>query len=166
MIDYLPLVLTGLGLAASMFYYARALYNANQTRKAQFILQITAWRQNPDGWKINHELSEMQWTDYEDFNKKYDAANNPEHAFRRNSFLYTLDTWGHLMKTANLDREMVYDIFGRGVVAIWDKFCPIFMEMRVSYFGNDDSYMKGFEYLYNEMMAVRKRRGITGKFHF
>jgi hypothetical protein len=165
-LEIIALVLTGLSITASIIYYANILNNSNKTREAQFIQQITAWRQNPEGWKINEMLYEMEWSDYQDFINKYDGSNNPEHAAKRNSFLYTLDTWGHLMKTADLNREIVYDMMGRGIVSLWEKFKPIIYEMRINYFGDDDSYMKGFEYLYNEMMKVREKRGITGRMIF
>ena len=39
-IDVFAFVLTGLGLAASILYYANMLANANKTRKAQLFLNI------------------------------------------------------------------------------------------------------------------------------
>jgi hypothetical protein len=159
----LSILFAGLSIAASIIYYANILTNANKTRKAQFIHQITAWRQDPERWKINYELLTMQWDDYDDFVRKYSPSNDLDHASRRNSFLYALDTWGHLVKEAKLDRELVYDVFGRGVISIWEKHSPIIREYRTRLFNNDDSYMSGFENLYNEMVIVRERKGIIGK---
>ena len=42
MIEYLPLVLTGLGLTASIAYYANILNNANKTRELQLKAQEQA----------------------------------------------------------------------------------------------------------------------------
>jgi len=42
MIEYLPLVLTGLGLTASIIYYANILSNANKTRELQLHAQEQA----------------------------------------------------------------------------------------------------------------------------
>ena len=37
MIEYLPLVLTGLGIMASIFYYSMTLRNQNKTRKSEIL---------------------------------------------------------------------------------------------------------------------------------
>jgi hypothetical protein len=42
MIDYLPLILTGIGIIASILYYASVLRNANTTRQAQLYMGARA----------------------------------------------------------------------------------------------------------------------------
>ena len=40
MFEYLPLVLTGLGLTASIVYYANVLANANKNRELQIFMDV------------------------------------------------------------------------------------------------------------------------------
>ena len=39
-IEYLPIVLTGIGIIVSILYYAMVLRNQNTTRQAQLLMQI------------------------------------------------------------------------------------------------------------------------------
>ena len=62
-VEFLAIVLTGLGLTVSILYYTSVLQNAIKTRE----LQIEGI-----------ELLKMTWTDYDDFENKYGSDNNPE----------------------------------------------------------------------------------------
>jgi len=77
-IEYLALILTGLGIIVSILYYASVLRNANktqqiqlETRQAQFMSQISNELNSVENRMIYFELSAMEWTDWADFENKY-----------------------------------------------------------------------------------------------
>ena len=93
MIEYLPLVLTGLGLTASIIYYAKVLENANktralqlkaqeetlETRKTQLYMSLYAVIQSHDFGTRLYTVLNWEWDNFNDFESKYGLfSNNPE----------------------------------------------------------------------------------------
>jgi hypothetical protein len=127
MIEYLPLVLTGLSIAASITYYARVLENSNKTRQLQ-ILKGT----NLIGSYMN-TLYLAEFTDFDDFVKKYDLFTNI--AFSNDFFQYfnVLEELGVYVKEGLLDVKYVALIGGGAVVGLWEKFSIIHEGYREQY---------------------------------
>jgi len=145
--EFLAIILTGLGLTASIVYYANVLSNANQTRKAQLFLSI-----------YNITLDE------EMNNKWYGAmtANINEYQYKRQD-LHTL--WqkyngiGHLLMQGLLDVESAYHYSEgwRGAL-LWMKWRDIILGSREA--GTNPDYMDGFEYMANKIIEYREEQGL------
>ena len=56
MIDYLPLVLTGIGIMASILYYSLTLRNSNNIRQSQLFMQAHARFQDTEFTKMYNEV--------------------------------------------------------------------------------------------------------------
>jgi hypothetical protein len=76
--EFIALILTGLGLTASIVYYASVLRNSNktqqlalETRRLQIIMDLDQEMKSFETYNRIIELLNMQWTDYEDFERKY-----------------------------------------------------------------------------------------------
>ena len=70
MIEYLPLVLTGIGIMASIIYYANVLRNANKTRETQLFYGIINQMNQPyfiDAWHTYLEADFETFEEYEEF---------------------------------------------------------------------------------------------------
>ena len=90
MIDTIAFVLTGIGLAASIVYYANILNNANrtrelqlksqeqalETRQASIFTQIAYQLYSKEHVTIYFELIDWEWNDYQDFYSKYGHGEN------------------------------------------------------------------------------------------
>ena len=70
MIKYLPLVLTGFGIIASILYYSNVLRNADQTRKTQMFMQLHQSKYQQNGLESIFRLMNLEWEDYDDYMKK------------------------------------------------------------------------------------------------
>ena len=70
MIEYLPLVLTGFGIIASILYYSNVLRNADQTRKTQMFMQLHQSKYQQNGLESIFRLMNLEWEDYDDYMKK------------------------------------------------------------------------------------------------
>ena len=93
MIEYLPLVLTGIGLTASILYYTIILRNANktqkmqlETRQVQMFMTISGTRSSPEFQKLIYRVTFMdEWNDLDDYFRRYGPENNldaySEHAY-------------------------------------------------------------------------------------
>ena len=101
----------------------------------------------------------MDWKDYDDFEKKYGSDNNPEAYTKR------ITSWGHyselgyLIKEGYIDAETLYELNGDGMIWAWMKWGPIIKEIRARY--NEPEMWKYFDYLAEKLMAVRRGRGVA-----
>jgi hypothetical protein len=106
------------------------------------------------------ELLNMQWEDYDDFEKKYGSDDNPGNFATRMSVWYSLNNIGMLMKDGFIDADTAYDQLGELTsIWIWKKFESVIKENRRRY--NVPNNFQYFEFLYNEVMKVRDKRGVT-----
>ena len=165
MVDYstLALVLTGLGLTASILYYAMVLRNTNktqqlalETRQAQLFMQIYYTWSSRENINIRRELRAWTWTDYDDFIKKYGEANNPE----ANTLFQELATWyegiGVLIKRKLIDPAYVDDLMSGDTLWGWETFGSFVRERRVR--DNLPYYYEFWEYLYDEVSAIAHKQ--------
>ena len=83
-LEVVALVLTGLGITASIIYYANILQNANktqkvqlETRQAQLFMQIYNRFQEIEFRQNFNDVLTREWDDYDDYVKKYGRINNP-----------------------------------------------------------------------------------------
>ena len=165
MVDYstLAIVLTGLGLTASILYYAMVLRNTNktqqlalETRQAQLFMQIYYTWSSRENINIRRELRTWTWTDYDDFIKKYGAANNPE-AY---TLFQELATWyegiGVLIKRNLIDPAFVDDLMSGDTLWGWETFGSLVRERRVR--NNIPFYYEFWEYLYDEVSAIAHKQ--------
>jgi hypothetical protein len=128
-----------------------------ETRQAQILMQLFQVQFNKASVLDFIKLLNMEWTDYDDFEKKYGSDNNPENYAMRNSFNNLLDAAGFLAKKGLIDVDNIYEIWSFGTISYWNKFRDVFLKQRVVY--NMPDMVVNMEYLYNEMIRISKLRG-------
>jgi hypothetical protein len=123
MIEYLPLVLTGIGIIVSILYYTNTLRNQNMTRQTQLFMQfnskLDALINNGTWYKINNEWS---WTDYNDFMQKYGPDSNPDKWITFLSVFRLFEQLGVLAKHGSISAELMFDLIASGPVYLFDKY--------------------------------------------
>ena len=129
-----------------------------ETRQTQLLMQIYQNLSSETTLKNWIDILSYEFEDYEDFNKKYGSAYNRESFAKRYSVWRTLDGVGLLLRDGLLDVDRVYDLMDATVIPQWEKYGHIIKEFRNE--GWPDAE-EGFEYLYDEIMKVRKQRGIA-----
>jgi len=125
-----------------------------ETRQSQFMSQISDEINSLENWKIAWELLGMEWTDWEDFEKKYGSSGNPEAAARRFSLFSKLDNVGWLLKNGMLDPEWVHSQFHMNVTMLWLKFEPQIIQMRKAM--RSPTILMGFEHLGRKILEIEK----------
>ena len=153
-------VIPALSVAIALVYYAMTINNQNKTRQAQLFMQLFSNYIKKDVLGIGQELLQMEWTDFEDFSRKYDSSVNLENFEKRYSYWSYFDGIGMLLKKGLVDREMIYYLTG-GYEAYWhwEKFKDVIYETRVRLDHPDLLVM--FEYLADETKKMRLRRQHT-----
>jgi hypothetical protein len=105
------------------------------------------------------ELMNMEWTDYDDFERKYGSDVDPDNYARRMSVWQKYNMLGHLLKKKVVDAEILYISGGTFSIFIWEKFKPILNEHGRRYVGSD-AYT-GIEFLADEMLKLRIKNDPT-----
>jgi len=162
-IEYLPIVLTGLGLTASILYYTMTLRNANktqqnqlETRQVQMFMQIYHSYQSPEYRKASNILNLNKFESIEEFLQIYDPS-NPDN-IETSDALLTIITYyeglGSLVKEGFLDIRWIALLMAGDTRKTWERLDPIIDEVRESF--DYPRFASEMQYLYNELMKYMK----------
>ena len=154
MIEYLPLVLTGLSISASILYYSMVLRNAEKARRKDLVFQrIQAPIQFYDAYMA--VISMTDWDTQVEFWEKYGprSEGNPDSFVKFNYVINHLNSLGIMMKDGLAKPEEIFQLYlPYSVIGIFEKFQPIIMRSRITPSGvvhSPDAYL-GYELLYFE----------------
>jgi len=160
--EFLAIILTGIGLIASILYYTFTLQNANKTRQAQLFSQIYQARYNQDYIQRWWEIMSWDWKDFDDYYSKYGGFDvDPEIAAVSIAQFSYYDGLGLLVKNRMVDVETVFQLMSAPIISLWFKCETVIKGMRVMENGPGMNYMDSFEFLANEMIRMRLEKGIS-----
>jgi len=137
-------------------YYVMNLREQRRNRIITFTQNLMQTFNTVETFKIQGELINMEWKDYDDFEKKYGSENNLDNYGKRMFFFYTFEVMGRLLKEGLVDSETLFGVISFIVMTIWTKFLPTIAENRRRFTGRTG--WEGFEYLYNEMVKTKQQR--------
>ena len=129
---YYMVAATGV-LVAAVFYIAN-LRETTRNRKATFSLALLNNVFGHEGARDYVELLSMQWTDVDDFKRKYDSSVNPENYILREHFWDVCNEIGWQYRTGLVDLDTVWRV-GLGIHLVWFKFKPIIEVYRREEYG-------------------------------
>jgi hypothetical protein len=166
MIDYLPLVLTGLGIIVSILYYTSVLRNANktqqlqlETRQAALFMSLYETYHSLEFVKSRREVIALKWTDFDDFWIKHGSESSSNAWTNWQSQAGFFNGVGVLVKKGLIDISLVDELFSNILHRMWNHMGPIIIEWRNT---REDTYLKthelfhGFDYLYNAHLKYIK----------
>ncbi|MFX1475551.1 MAG: hypothetical protein ACFFCO_08780, partial [Promethearchaeota archaeon] len=107
------------------------------------------------------DLLNMEWKDYDDFERKYGSDNNPDSFAKRYSSWWFYDGIGLLLNKKFVNLDMVYELGGIQAIWQWKKWESIIKEQRKRYKVPDLGIW--FEYLAKELMKKREQMGIVAE---
>ena len=160
--EFLAIILTGLGLTASITYYAMVLRNQNktqlmqiETRRANILMNLhSEWGKN-EYQKASWTVMGLTFKDYDDFINKYGLTTEysevNQEIFKVGWFFNGL---GSLLHKGFASLDLVDELFGYMVIWLWEIMRPIIVESRTRY--NQPESLEWFEYLYNEIQTFRE----------
>jgi hypothetical protein len=123
-----------------------------ETRKLQFVTSITNQLLSEEGQKRFGELLNMEWKDYDDFEKKYGSDYNMDNYAKRMSVWNTYNTLGMLVREKLIEPEVLYSITGTNPLLMWSKFKDLIAEWQKRYGGGDT--LSDFKFLSNEILRI------------
>jgi len=145
-------IMGSLGVFVAAVYYVMNLREQRRNRRISQTNEMQRFFLNYENIKTWFELLNMEWSDYDDFERKYGSDSGLDNAAKRHLFWFNYNTLGNLLKDGYVDRDTIYNSSAMTVIFLWFKFKPIIEENRKRYSGSTG--WKGFEYLANEMMRL------------
>jgi hypothetical protein len=125
-----------------------------ETRRIGLIENITNRITDEEGTKTFIELSNYEWTDYADFDKKYGSENNVSAAAKRYAVWSNYNKVGMMLRKGLVEVEDLYLLGMFGVPLFWEKYRPIVEETRKRYGGKE--YLRDMEYLAGEIVKYQQ----------
>jgi len=165
---YYMVAATGVIIAAIYYVYNMRISQRNstlalkaqeqnlETRKLQLITALTQQLFSKEAFMKYGELLNMEWRDYDDFEKKYGSDFNLENYANRSSTNYTYNSIGFLLREGLVDSEVLYGFLGVSPSFLWYKFEDVIVESRRRYSGKDN--YEDLEFLAKEMLRIKMMR--------
>ncbi len=165
MIETIAFIFTGLGLAASIIYYANILQNANKnqktqqkTRNAQFFMQFVKELHTPNRLIFWAQMQQWEWKDFIDFERKYGSVDHPELFGERYSLWSIFNDLGWLVENETVDVADVNALVGQSLLWSWEKYESIILERRQVY--NYPDELIYWERLCKKILEYRKQQKV------
>jgi len=160
--EFLAIIVSVLGLAASITYYAIVVSNANktqqqqlETRQAQLFMPIFNQFQNHENMAIwLNIVLDWEWEDYDDFRNKF--YSDKDVRTKIHSYMAYLEGAGILLERDLVDIKMVNELIGSIVVIFWEKMESVILGTRQRL--DMPTYCSGVESLYRKIKTLRENR--------
>jgi len=161
--EFLAIVLSVLGLAASITYYAIILNNANktqrmqlETRQTQMFMQIYNQFQSSDLRKARRIIMTHQWQDLDSFSGLFDPQipENLENYDALSTIISFYEGIGALVKEGFLDIRWVALLMAGATLSLWEKIAPTANDIREQI--NQPRWASEWEYLYDQLVKYIK----------
>jgi hypothetical protein len=150
-IEYLPIILTGLGLTASILYYTNVLRNANKTRQAQLFMSLYSTYAKPETQGLSLKLLEIEMNGIDDWNRLM----KDEDQYESWSFFSSYyEGMGVLVRDRFVDIGLVIKLVSGNVIWFWEKYCDGIYELRKVL--NWPRFCIEVEYLYDRIIEYRE----------
>jgi hypothetical protein len=148
-----------LGVCIAAIFYVlnlrisqRNMKQTLETRKLQFVTSITNQLLSEEGQRRFGELLNMEWKDYDDFEKKYGSDYNLDNYAKRMSVWNTYNTLGMLVREKLVEPEVLYSITRTNPIFMWSKFKDLIAETHKRYGGGDT--LSDFKFLSDELRRI------------
>ncbi len=154
-LQMISVTLAALGLLVGTTYYILILRNAEKTRRTQLFMNIYNRFYDKEFQKcyltmLHHE----EWNSFEEWWGKY-GPSNLEHYSGWMAWGTYLAGIAMLVKQDQIDPQQVSDLLGTYILWSWEKYEPIFKEIRARSDVRERPQLSDWlEYLYHEMKKV------------
>ena len=158
-LEVAAILLSGIGISASLVYYANVLRNTNKQRMTQLAMNLSNILISPENSINSIKLLSYKWDDFEDFRRKYDSTANPEQFSIRWNQWRLYDHLSYMLHLGLVDVESLYHIIGGyNILSLWEKFETIILEQRRFY--EEPDWFIWLEHLAQEISKYRVKRGL------
>jgi len=151
------------GVIAGFTYYVMTVRNAQRSRQAQMLMQLHQSKYDKEGTTAYFTLLNQSWNDFNDYWENVGGMGNIEFNSLLETQMSYFEGLGVLVRDNVVNVNTVYDMMGRRIVSIWMKYETVIKGLRkleVGGPGPGPDYSENFEYLANEMIKIRQKKGL------
>ena len=155
-----------IALVVGIIYYLTIMRNNQknqqlqlETRQAQLYSQIIKELFDENYMKKSIHVLKMEWTDYDDFERKYGSDGNEDAYAERYSFWYFMNNIGFLVHENLISIKNANAVVSQFAIWNWVKFKDVIIKQREVY--NMPDFMEYFEYLADELTKYRLEKGLS-----
>jgi len=147
-LEVIAILLSGISISASLFYYANIIRNANKARQRELIYQKYQ-NYSLEYARAFHEVQMMNdWVTVEEFEEKYGRENNLE---ANSKWLYVMRLYNlaGLYLKEGADPDLIFELYPAvAILNLWELFEPVIIDRRDRV--NDPNRLGPLEHLYTE----------------
>jgi len=158
-VQTIGVLVTAASVSVAAFYYVMMVRFTQRNMRVALTTTLIGNISDEKAWRTWLELLYMEWSDYDDFEKKYGTdmgGAGMDNASKRLAVWNYYEVIGNLLRRGLVDRETLYDAQAVWSAYIWLKFRSVIEGHRIRYAGKD-AY-GGFEYLVGEMLKMKSER--------
>jgi hypothetical protein len=121
-VEYLPIVLTGLGIIVSIMYYTSVLRNANKTREAQLFMQVYDKWSDTDMQKAYEVVNNAKFSTFEQYMER--QAKDEDFRWAMGKIIGFYEGVGVLVREGLVDIRLVALLMTGTTLNFWGKIEP------------------------------------------
>jgi len=126
------------------------------TRQAQLYMAIYQDLTSTETIDKFIKILNMQFKDFDEYEKKYGSDINPEFFTVRYSYVQKMNSLGWLVKQGLIDATWIYELYGWNIIWLYKKLDAVMEETERRYGVQASEW---FRYLYGEMKRISDERG-------
>jgi len=149
---YYMVAATGVLIAA--IFHIMNLRSNMRARAMEMIYTHVTDVVSEQGLRIYTDVMNMDWKDYEDFDKKYGLSNREIYP-RVMSFFFVMEATGLLIKNKVVKPEMIYAFGGHGSIRLWEKYKDVISGWRKEWVPD---LFSNAEFFIQEMQKIQTRK--------
>jgi hypothetical protein len=155
-IQTVSIAIASAGVFLAAIYYIWQIRHQTKLRQTDLVWRMIQTMYADDYREAILKVLNLDFKDYEDFVKKYGPylSDSPTmKALTKINVLYS--NLGDAVRKNLIDFELVNGVFNTACCRAWEKVKPIIEGYRKA--SNQPTYLRDFEYLYNEMMKREQK---------
>lgn len=148
-LEVVAILLSGIGISASLVYYAQVLRNTNKSRLREVIFQRAQVYSSSYTEAFAATRTMNDWETVEEFQSKYGISASPD---KWSKYMYITRVYniaGILLKENMADADLIFKLYPPyAVINVWEQFLPITENLR-EHVNYPEAY-ESFEFLYEQ----------------
>ncbi|MCX6653604.1 MAG: hypothetical protein NTY03_00630 [Candidatus Bathyarchaeota archaeon] len=146
-----------LGVCIAAFYYAINIREQTRNRRVTLTTSLLQSFMSREGIRLIVDLMRMEWSDFDDFLRKYDSTVNPDNIIMRSAVFMHCEVLGREYRSGVIDLDTLFSVCSDNIPQLWVKFKPIIEEYRKRKVYSKIEF-ENFEYLAGELTKLMERR--------
>jgi hypothetical protein len=146
-----------LGVFLGAIYYIINLRETTKNRRITLTNSLLQSFMSREGIRLLEDMWLMEWSDFDDFLRKYDSTVNPDNLAMRESVFLHCEVLGREYRSGVIDLDTLFSVCTTNISQLWVKFKPVIEEYKKRKIYPKIEF-ENFEYLAGELTKLMEKR--------